>query len=67
MDSEERPCDWAARALSCEGSSETARFGEDEEGSDCIDWERCLLRVLTVSLGLREGDEDGDGGVNIAR
>ena len=66
MDSEESPCDCAERALSCEGSSETARFGEDEEGSDCIDWERCLLRVLTASLGLSEGDEEGDGGVSIA-
>ena len=48
------------------GSSEAERLGEDEEASDCMDSERCLLRLFVVSCAINEGELDGDGGVSIA-
>lgn len=53
--------------MSCAaGSSESDRLGDEEEGSDCMDWERCLLRVFVVSCVISEGEDDGDEGVSIA-
>jgi hypothetical protein len=44
-----------------EGPSEAARFTEVEE-SDCMDWDRCLFRLVEVkSIDLEEGEAAGDG------
>lgn len=52
--------------MSSEGSSDKERLGEDDEPSDCIDSERCRLRLMIVSCAVNEGGVDGDGGVSIA-
>lgn len=56
------------RRLSCDvGSCETERLGEEDEASDCMDWERCRLRVFVVSCVVKVSELDGgDGGVRIA-
>ena len=58
------------RGVSCPswlGSSETERLGDEEEDSESIDKERCLLRLfVVVSDAVSEGEVDGEGEVGIA-
>ena len=48
-------------------ATEDGILEEDEEDSESIDRERCLLRLLVVmSEGDNEGDVEGEDGVSIA-
>ena len=47
------------------GSTETERLGDDEEGSDCMERERCLF-LFVDSKAVKEGGDMGDAGVSIA-
>ena len=42
------------------------RFADVEEDSECVESERCLLRLLGTSVGVDEGEEVEEGGLSIA-